>query len=107
MQIVQLMLPWFGNHDGELYYSAMSLSDVKVDKRRAFRIIRRWYKEQIGVVVDKQTLERLWKRRHVTRAVDESDVDNYLQRLARDTYEETESIADCGTQEEAPREAGV
>lgn len=107
-QIVQLLLPWFGNRGGELYYTPMSLSEPgKVDRRKAFRIVRKWYKKEIGVTVDKLTLERIWKRRHVTWAMDEAAVGDYLHQLARDTYEETIAESNSGAQEETPQDTGV
>lgn len=105
-QIVQLMLPWF-DPAGELYYQPMALSEPgQVDRRKAFRIVRNWYKEQIGVQVCKTTLTRIWKRRFVTFAIDEESVNNYFQDMARETYEETETEGDSGAQEEACSPAG-
>lgn len=107
-QMVQLLLPWFSNADGELNYSAMTLSEPgRVDRRKAFRIMRKWYKEQIGITVDKLTLERLWRRRHTTYAIDPNSVEDYIHELARETYEETVAESDLGSQEEAPSGAGV
>lgn len=107
-QMVQLMLPWFGNHDGELYYSAMSITQPgKVDRRKVFRLVRKWYKEQIGVTVDKLTLERIWRLRHTTWAVQESNIEDYIHQLARDTYEETKAESDTGLQEEAAGGTGL
>jgi len=99
-QIVQVMLPWFGNHDGELYYSPMSFTkEGKVSRREAFRIMRKWYKKEIGVNVDKKTLERIWKYRHETFAIDENTINQYIHDMARDTYEQTEDDSDTRTQE--------
>lgn len=99
-QIVQLMLPWF-DPAGELFYSAMSLSaPVKVDRRKAFKIMRKWYKSQIGVKVDKQTLERIWKRRHTTWAIEQHTVEEYIHQLARETYEETIQESNTDSQKE-------
>lgn len=104
--ICQFFLPWFGNHDGELYYSAMTLTDTRpIDRRRTFRIIRKWYQKEIGIQVDKQTLQRLWNRRHETTAIPEEAVAEYIQNLARQTYEETQEITDTSIQDGASKEA--
>lgn len=105
-QIVQLLLPWF-DPAGELYYQPMSLSEPgKVDRRRAFRIIRKWYKEQIGVKICKTTLCRVWRVRFETFAMDAQSVDQYFQEMARETYEETENDSDSGVQEEDSNGSG-
>lgn len=105
-QMVQLMLPWF-DPAGELFYNVMTLSEPgKVDRRRAFRIMRKWYKEHIGVKVCKITLTKIWKRRHTTWAIDGDIMNNYIQDMARETYEETKAESDSDVQEEAPSEAG-
>lgn len=105
-QIVQLMLPWF-DPAGELFYQPMALSEPgKVDRRKAFRIVRRWYKEQIGVTVCKGTLSRVWGARFTTYAMDADSMDHYFQAMARETYEETEDNANSGTQEEVSTGAG-
>lgn len=106
-QMVQMLLPWF-DPAGELYYSPMTISEPgKVDRRKAFKYMRRWYKDQIGVKVDKMTLERVWKRRHVTWAVDEQDINDYINKLAMQTYEETKEESDSEVSSGASSEAGV
>jgi len=98
-QIVQLMLPWF-DPAGSLNYAAMSLSEPgRVDRKKAFRILRRWYKDQIGVTVDKHTLQIIWKRRHSTWALDLSSMEEYVHQMARRTYEETISESNTELQE--------
>ena len=105
-QIVQVGLPWY-SQEGELNYNAMTLSEpTKVDKRKAFRIIRKWYKEEIGLDVCNNTLSIIWKNRHTTWAIDEITIGNHLQDLARQTYEETITESNTDSQEETSGETG-
>jgi hypothetical protein len=103
--MVHLTLPWFGNHDGELYYSSMKLTqDGGLDRRKAFRIMRKWYKEAIGINVHKSVIERVWKCRQVIPVMEESDVNDYLTKLAARSYEEIKNDGDTSVQEEATGE---
>lgn len=104
--LVQLWLPWFSPGDEELQYSSMTIGfEGKVDKRLARRIMRKWYKEQIGRTIHKRTLERIWKRRTVQRAMSEEKIQGYIDELARQTYEEAQSITDSELQENTSKEA--
>lgn len=99
--LVQLWLPWFSPGDEALQYSSMTLGfEGNIDKRLARRIIRKWYKEQIGRKIHKRTLERIWRRRTVQQAMSEERVQGYIDELARQTYEEAQSITDSDTQKE-------
>lgn len=105
-QIVQLMLPWF-DPAGDLCYSNMVLTaSPKVDRRIAFRMMRKWYKEHIGITICKTTMQRVWKYRHVTRAMSMDDMHQKLHDMARRSREEIEDHTDSGTQEEAAGETG-
>ncbi len=101
--ITQLTLPWFGNHDDRLYLSSMSLTDPEgeVSRRKAYRLVRKWYREQVGITVCKKTLERVWKNRFTTTAMTEGSINQQLHDMARETYEKTKDESDIDAQEEA------
>jgi len=104
--LVQLYLPWFSPGDEELQYASMTLGfENSVDKRLAFRIMRRWYKDQIGRSIHKRILERIWKRRNVQKALTAEKMDSYLDQIAGETYEAAQSLRDCEIQEGTTREA--
>ena len=67
--LTQFLLPWW-TVEGELTYQVMTLaSDSAVDRRKSMRLVRKWYKDTIGRKVDKETLDRVWARRRVQRAM--------------------------------------
>lgn len=87
-QIVMLSVPWW-DHMEELNYASITLvSENSVDKRVARRVVRKWYKHQIGRSIPKYLIERVWKRRHVTRPMEVADIDNMLTEMAIASYNE-------------------
>ena len=106
-QVVQLMLPWWGQHDGELYFQPMTLTaEGAVDRRVAFRIMRKWYKKNIGRSIRKDKLRVVWSTRFTTLAMTEDNVREYLHSLARDSYEQIKEDPNTGVQEEASKGSG-
>lgn len=101
-QQVTLWLPWFSVED-ELEYSAMTLfADGAVDRRLAKRLVRKWYKDKLGVTACDRMLRRVWKHRIVQRVLTEQEIAQRMHDMARETYEETVRSADTDTQEKAP-----
>ena len=104
--ITNFALPWY-TPEGELQYSSMTMSAPGgVDKRKAKSIIRKWYKEEIGVNIDKIALEALWKCRFETKAFSEKALMEYMHDMARRSYEEIVEESDSGVQETTGEEAG-
>lgn len=102
--IVQVRLPW---HDGErMQFSAMTIGfEGRVDRRLAFRMIRKWYKEQIGRTVRKDLMEKVWQVRLQQKAMTETDVQAKIDNMARRSYEEDQNDTDTTVQKEASGEA--
>ncbi len=99
--IVQLLLPWWSVEDN-LEYSSMTIGfEGRVDKRVAFKAMRKWYKQALGKTIRKQVLERVWKRRFVQPAMTEARMAQKLDELAWRSHEETKDKPDIGSQEEA------
>lgn len=96
-QLIYLLLPWF-DPAGELNYSAMTLHGDKVCTRKAHRIMRKWYKASIGITVDKSTLQRIWKRRFETTAMNQDKVNEIINNMARSGHEEIETEGDTRLQ---------
>lgn len=86
--VTQLLLPWWCPA-GELEYSAMTLmDDVPVCRKKAVRLVRRWYRDTIGRTVHKSTLDRIWRRRLVQRTVTEQEMAERLHETAGRLHEE-------------------
>ena len=86
-QIVTLFLPWVDAED-KWQHQVMRLSGDTIGKRVARRIMRKWYKNLIGITVDKRTLEAIWKRRHVSKALSATDINLKFQEMAIASYNE-------------------
>lgn len=101
------MLPWYDT-EGILQHSTMTLkSEEVITKRKGFSIMRKWYKEQIGQNLSRAILEEIWKDRFETVAKSEEEIDEYLNKLARETYDESlKDNPDIAAQEAANEKAG-
>lgn len=101
------MLPWY-DHDGVLQHSAMTLkSETPITKRKGFSIMRKWYKEHIGQDLSRAILEVIWKDRFETIAKGSEEIDEYMHKLARETYDESlKDNPDIAAQEAANEKTG-
>lgn len=98
--IVMINLPWF-DPAGDLFYETMRLqSPGPVDRRTAFKAMRKWYKKEIGQTVDNEMLRELWKRRHETRAMTEQKVQELIHQLAIGDYAKIKKESDSNAQED-------
>jgi post-segregation antitoxin (ccd killing protein) len=104
--MAQFFLPWF-DHDGEYQLSSMTIAGAgKVDKRKCWRQIRKWYKNSLGVTIDKDSLERLWVLRTEMKLITEQSISKELHQMARDSYEENKAITDTSSEEGPAQETG-
>lgn len=85
MKIYMLLMPWW-DHEDKLQFTRMSLTGENVDRRLAFRMMRKWYASAIGRSVDKYTLNKVWKRKFVTRAITEHSINDMLTEMAHESY---------------------
>jgi len=98
----QVLLPWY-NEDDELAHTPMCFTmQGRMDRRKAFRIIRRWYRLQLGITICKIALYQIWDTRHETFALDPNAINQYMHELAVESRnnEEIENNSDTGPQEE-------
>lgn len=94
--VTYINLPWF-DPAGELNYSCMTLGTVgEPDARMVRRSIRKWYKESLGVTMDKSAMRKLWASRMTTPKF---NAEKYLHEKAMETYEQTKEITDTSVQE--------
>ena len=65
-------LPWV-DHDGGMNLSGMTLvsPDKAICARKGRRIVRLWYKDQIGKVLPKNIVHMIWQDRSDTRSLTE------------------------------------
>jgi len=86
---------------------SFAVEESSVCKRKAFRIVRKWYKDDLGINIDKSALERIWQGRHETKSISEENLNLYLHDLAKETYEEIENDPDINAQSEATEATGL
>lgn len=102
-KMVLLALPWTDEH-GHRQITRMTLaSDELPDRRMAFRMVRNFYKHNIGRSVTKQVIEIIWKARVVTRSMTEEDINIKLNEMAHETYL---AVTNPDYEENAADEAG-
>lgn len=101
--MTQLWLPWFDDNDA-LQISTMNLcSPDKICRRLARRLMRNWYKHNIGRSVNKSMLDDIWSKRHVSKAY---TLENHIHQLARDTHDTTQECSTIELQEETNGDTG-
>lgn len=57
-----LFPPWVDNED-RIVNSVIRIATNKPDKRKVYRILRKWYKDNFSLNVCNQVLFMVWKRR--------------------------------------------
>lgn len=70
--IIYLTLPWWNLADDELNYLSMQVysPNTRVDRKKIRRMIRRTYKKTFGIQPHPDVLERVYRRRHVTKPME-------------------------------------
>lgn len=106
-QVVKLMLPWY-TPEGKKAISGITLANPNgVDKRLAKRVIRRFYKHQMGRSIRKEFIEHCYKSRIACTALTEAQILEGMHDMARRTYEENNQSTDPHSEESSTEEAGV
>lgn len=92
-KMIMLSLP-FNNHDGHRDMSVMRLAGEKISRRLAYRLMRRFYKQQIGIPVHKSILSLIWRRRLETALVTAAQINDNFTKMAHESYLEVTNTED-------------
>ena len=102
-----LLLPWYSAGDQELTYSSMKFTSPEpIKQKKGVRFVRNWYKKHIGRSLRKRDILSIWKKRMETKAMSEEKMNDYLNYLATESYEEIKKESSTTVQEKASSGTG-